>query len=244
MTLASIITVGDPRSSEAGLVAQARLGDELAIRKLIKANNQRLFRVARGVVRDDAEAEDVVQAAYVAAFTKLDGFREDARFSTWLTRIALNEALGRVRRRRPTTELDTLDQDGAADGGWTEQLPISLMPLAADSEISRSEMRHLIEDAIDSLPEAFRLVFILRDVEGLSQLETAAQLGLKVETVKTRLHRARQALRANIEEKVQGSFAEVFPFDGQRCNTMADRIVVALVKLGRVVPVDREKPNG
>ena len=244
MTLASIITVGDPRSSEAGLVAQARLGDELAIRKLIKANNQRLFRVARGVVRDDAEAEDVVQAAYVAAFTKLDGFREDARFSTWLTRIALNEALGRVRRRRPTTELDTLDQDGAADGVWTEQLPISLMPLAADSEISRSEMRHLIEDAIDSLPEAFRLVFILRDVEGLSQLETAAQLGLKVETVKTRLHRARQALRANIEEKVQGSFAEVFPFDGQRCNTMADRIVVALVKLRRVVPVDREKPSG
>lgn len=244
MTLASIIAVADPSITEAGLVAQARQGDELAIRKLIRANNQRLFRVARGVVRDDAEAEDVVQAAYVAAFTKLDGFREDARFSTWLTRIALNEAMGRVRRRRPTAELDSLDQDGAADSGWTEQLPISLMPLAADSEISRSEMRHLIEDAIDSLPEAFRLVFILRDVEGLSQLETAAQLGLKVETVKTRLHRARQALRASIEEKVQGSFAEVFPFDGQRCNTMADRIVVALVKLGRVVPVDRKEPNG
>lgn len=178
--------------SEQALVARARQGDEAAIRLLIKANNQRLFRVARGVLRNDGEAEDVVQASYMRAFTRLNGFRGESRFSTWLTRIALNEALGRVRRRRAITGLEALD--GEAEAGLAP-FPLSLVPLSADSEASRTEMRHLLEHAIDELPEAFRLVVILRDVEGLSTAEAAGQLGIRPETVKTRLHRARQLLR-------------------------------------------------
>jgi RNA polymerase sigma-70 factor (ECF subfamily) len=159
------------------------------------------------------------------AFTRLDGFRGEARFSTWLTRIALNEALGRRRRRRETTPLSVLD--AGADAGLAA-FPHSLVPLSADSEVGRTEMRLLLEHAIDELPEAFRLVVILRDVEGMSTAEAADQLGIRPETVKTRLHRARQLLRRAIEEKISGSFADVFPFDGARCDNMADRIVAAL----------------
>jgi len=215
-------------NGEPALVAQARQGNETAIRRLIKANNQRLFRVARGVLRDDADAEDVVQATYVKAFTHLDTFRGESRFSTWLTRIALNDALGRVRKRRVTTDLTALDTAAEADAGLVALLPISLVPLPADSEADRTEMRKLLEHAIDELPEAFRLVFILRDIEGLSAAEAADQLGIKPETVKTRLHRARQLLRATIEQRLAGSFADVFPFDGARCDNMADRVIGAL----------------
>lgn len=231
-------------TSEALLVGRARRGDEAAIRTLIKANNQRLFRVARGVLRDDAEAEDVVQASYVAAFTRLDGFREDARFSTWITRIALNDALSRVRRRRPQAALEAIDTAMEADAGWSARFPISLMPLAADSEVSRTEMRNLIEAAIDTVPEAFRVVFVLRDVEGMTLAEIAEHLDVKVETVKTRLHRARGQLRRIIEARVEGSFAEAFPFDGNRCDTMADKVVAALTRSGHVrAAVDPAKGN-
>lgn len=218
--------------SETALVAQARQGSETAIRRLIKANNQRLFRVARGVLRNDAEAEDVVQATYVKAFTHLETFREEARFATWLTRIALNDALGRVRKRRTTTDLTALDAAAEADTGLAALFPISLVPLPADSEADRTEMRKLLEHAIDELPEAFRLVFILRDIEGLSAAEAAGQLDIKPETVKTRLHRARQLLRATIERQIAGGFADVFPFDGARCDNMADRVIATLSSRG------------
>ncbi|WP_323014629.1 RNA polymerase sigma factor [Devosia sp.] len=241
MDVAPLPAVSPAPESEAGLVARARRGDEAAIRRLIKANNQRLFRVARSVMRDDAEAEDVVQAAYVAAFTALASFREDARFSTWLTRIALNEALGRLRRRRPQAGLEALDAAVEADAGWTARFPLSLMPLAADSEVGRSEMRHLIESAIDALPEPFRIVFVLREVEGMSLADIAAQLDLRPETVKTRLHRARKHLRAGLEERIKGTFSEAFPFDGWRCDRMADSVVAALRI--RTEAVDPKPPN-
>ena len=219
-------------ATEAALVTQARQGSEPAIRRLIKANNQRLFRVARGVLRNDAEAEDVVQATYVKAFTHLATFREEAQFSTWLTRIALNDALGRMRKRRTITDLTVLDLAAEADTGLAALFPISLVPLPADSEADRTEMRKLLEHAIDELPEAFRLVFILRDVEGLSAAEAASQLAIKPETVKTRLHRARQLLRATVEQRIAGSFTDVFPFDGVRCDNMADRVVATLLSRG------------
>ena len=218
--------------SEPALVAQARQGNEAAIRRLIKANNQRLFRVARGVLRNDAEAEDVVQATYVKAFAHLATFRGESQFSTWLTRIALNDAMGRVRKRRVTTDLTALDTAVQADAGLAALFPISLVPLPADSEAERTEMRRLLEYVIDELPEAFRIVFILRDIEGLSAAETASQLDIKAETVKTRLHRARELLRAALEKRVAGSFADVFPFDGARCDNMADRVIATLLSGG------------
>lgn len=229
MDLTTLGAAGTPAAdSEQALVAQARQGSETAIRRLIKANNQRLFRVARSVMRNDGEAEDVVQATYVKAFTHLDTFRGESQFSTWLTRIALNDALGRVRKRRVTTDLTALDAAVESDSGLGSLFPLSLVPLSADSEADRTEMRKLLEHAIDQLPEAFRLVFILRDVEGLSIAEAASQLGIKPETVKTRLHRARQLLRTTIEQQIAGSFADVFPFDGARCDSMADKVIAAL----------------
>ncbi|MGF7007242.1 RNA polymerase sigma factor [Aminobacter sp. BE322] len=207
------------------LVALARSGGENAVRALIKRNNQRLFRVARAVMRNDAEAEDVVQETYVRAFTRLDGFKGDAAFSTWLTRIALNEALTRVRRRRPMAGIEELDSAAAADGGRVIMFPTSLIPPGADTEAGRSQARELLEQAIDELPQTFRIVFILRDVEELSVEETATQLSIRPETVKTRLFRARRLMRSAIERRLSAGFAEVFPFDGRRCETMADRVV-------------------
>lgn len=214
--------------SEAELVELARQGGENAIRLLIERNNQRLFRAARSVLRNDGEAEDVVQETYVKAFTALASFRGEASFSTWLTRIALNEAVSRLRRRKPTSELEALDQAVSADAGLVSLFPLSLAPLPADMEAARSEMRQLLETAIDGLPEGFRTVFVLRDVEGLSTEETAEHLNIKPETVKTRLHRARRMLRVVLEEQLRGSFAELYPFDGARCAHMADRLIAVL----------------
>ena len=214
--------------SEAQLVARARQGDEEAIRTLIQRNNRRLFRVARSVLRDDFEAEDVVQETYVKAFTHLDGFRGEARFSTWLTRIAFNEAIGRKRRMRPTADIEVLDAMGLAGGSALPQPPLSLLPPAADNEVMRAEMREILEHAMDELPEGFRIVFVLRDIEGMSLEETASLLSLKPNTVKTRLHRAHRLLRRTIEQRFSVSFADIFPFDGERCVHMADRVVARL----------------
>ncbi|HEY0854001.1 MAG TPA: sigma-70 family RNA polymerase sigma factor, partial [Devosia sp.] len=168
MQLAVLRSQGETETdTDDKLVDLARLGGENAIRTLIKRNNRRLFRVARSVLRNDAEAEDIVQATYVKAFTRLDTFRGESRFSTWLTRIALNEALSRKRRRRPgveITELDELDQQG---GVAFANAPFSLVPPSADSEVMRMEMREALEAITDELPEGFRMVFVLRDVEGL-----------------------------------------------------------------------------
>jgi RNA polymerase sigma-70 factor (ECF subfamily) len=217
----------EPRRVAIGLVEAEHdrlrgLGPE-AVRALVARHNRRLFRAARGVVRNDAEAEDVVQEAYVRAFTHLDGFRGDAAFATWLTRIALNEALGRLRRRRPTADIAVLETARAAQGE-----PIVLTPLrppAPESEAGRAQFRRVLERAVDDLPEPFRLVFMLREIEGLSAEETGAVLGVRPETVKTRLHRARRLLRQAIEQALSAGFADIFPFDGARCAGMADRVV-------------------
>lgn len=201
---------------DAGLVDLARRRDEAAVRTLVSRHNRRLYRVARGVLRDDAEAEDVVQETYVRAFTRLDGFRGEASLATWLTRIALNEALGRLRRRRPHADLAALDA-AIADGGGPIVFPMSPAPAGPESEAGRAQVRQLLERAVDALPEGFRLVYLLRDVEGCSVEETATALELREETVKTRLHRARKQLRAALEDKVSGARGGVFEFMGARC---------------------------
>jgi RNA polymerase sigma-70 factor (ECF subfamily) len=214
--------------SDEELVEFARQGGENAIRLLVKRNNRRLFRVARAVVRDDAEAEDIVQETYLSAFTKLASFRGHARFSTWLTRIALNEALGRARKRRPSAELAKLDASDGVTGGLVIMFPTSLKPPGADAELAREQVRNVLEKAVDELPDPFRLVFILRDIEEMSTEDTASQLSLKPETVKTRLHRARRLMRLAVEKQFSATFSELFPFDGARCEGMAERVVERL----------------
>ena len=215
-------------ASEAELLSAARGGDEGAIRALIQANNQRLFRVARSVLRNDAEAEDVVQETYVRAFTRLASFEEKSAFSTWLTRIALNEALGRLRRRRNTVDLEALEQARTAGGAEVIAFPGSQQPASPETEAGRLEMKALLEELVDALPPDFRVVFVLRAVEELSTEETAAYLSIKPETVKTRLFRARKLIRAGIEERLSPAFGEIFPFDGARCVNMAERVVARL----------------
>ncbi|MBY3332835.1 RNA polymerase sigma factor [Rhizobium laguerreae] len=214
--------------SDADLVPLAKMGDEPAIRTIVQRHNQRLFRTARAIIRNDAEAEDVVQAAYVKAFTNLATFRGDAQLSTWLTRITLNEALGRVRARKNTTGLGEIDMQTMAPGGEVLQFPSSLSATDPEIELARSQARHLLENAVDELPDDFRAVFVLRDIEGMSTDEAASYLGIRPETAKTRLHRAPKMMRQSIEKQLSGAFSALFPFDGARCAFMADRVVAAL----------------
>jgi RNA polymerase sigma-70 factor, ECF subfamily len=216
-----------PSDADRGdLVRRALARDETAVRAIMKANNRRLYRLARGILRNDAEAEDVVQETYVRAFTRLDEFRGESSLSTWLSRIAMNEALGRLRRRRVGVDRSSLPQHRLE--AEIIQFPISATD-DPETSMAQREIREVVEHAIDELPEPFRLVFITRVLEGVNVEETAAILGLKPETVKTRLHRARAMLRANVEKKIGPIVMEAFPFAGQRCDRLTE---AALKRLG------------
>ena len=210
------------------LVAFAREGHESAVRILIQRHNQRLFRTARAIIRNDAEAEDVVQAAYVRAFTHLKDFRGEAQLGTWLTRIALNEALSRMRRLRELSGLEDFEMRISSSGGQVLPFPSAQAASDPETELSRNQARHLLEAAVDELPDDFRAIFVLRDIEGMSTEEAASHLGIRPETAKTRLHRARRMMRLSIEKQLSGAFRALFPFDGARCASMGDRVIAAL----------------
>lgn len=218
--------------SEDELVARARNRDEAAVRTIIRQNNQRLFRIVRAIVKDDSEAEDIVHETYIRAFTGLGKFRGESSLGTWLTRIAINEAYGRLRRRRPAVDLDSIAATHVADA---EIIPFPSWAAAqGDPErtMAQHEINQILERAIDALPEAFRIVLVARLVEEMSIEETASLLGLRPETVKTRLHRARARLRADLERQVGPMLTAAFPFAGRRCERMADAVVAHLRLLG------------
>jgi len=212
-------------TDDAELVRRARARDEATIRAIMQANNRRLYRIARGILRNDSEAEDVVQETWVRAFTHLESFRGDSSLATWLARIAMNEALGRLRRARPSVELNALPP-GALEA------QIIQFPLAASEDpektMAQREIQHVVEHAIDDLPEAFRIVFITRVIEGMNVEETAELLDLKPETVKTRLHCARTMLRENVERKIGPVVMEAFPFAGKRCERLTEAVLKRL----------------
>ncbi len=215
---ATMAAVGDDE-----LVCRARGRDEDAVRTITQRYNRRLFRVARSILRNDAEAEDVVQETYVRAFTGLDLFRGDASFGTWIMRIAMNEALGRLRKQRPTV-------DWASYGENRTQAEIINFPASAvsndpEKSMAQSEIRAILERAIDELPDAFRAVFVARLVEGMTVEETADLFGLRAETVKTRLHRARGLLRDALDKQLGPALTSTFPFDGRRCKRMTERVL-------------------
>lgn len=215
---------------EADLVLAARDGNEAAVRELIRRLNPRLFRVARGIVASDVDAEDVVQSTYLAAFAKLEGFRAQASFTTWATRIAINTAKMHLRRERYNEVYDTVTEHNTSQ--------ILAFPVQgsqpAETSVARAEIRSLVEKAVADLPPDLRLTFILRETEGLSTAATAQQLQINTITVKTRLFRARLLLRASLEQKVRGGFEDIFPFDGRRCTDMADRVVATLKAKGYI----------
>ncbi|MHB2206343.1 RNA polymerase sigma factor [Methylobacterium sp. CM6257] len=215
-----------PPADEAELLEQARRQDPAAVRQMLQQHNRRLYRIARSIVRDESEAEDVLQEAYVRAFTHLNTFRGEARFSTWLTRIVINEALGRLRRQRPALDPSV----GRAPNIGAQIIPFPHASASLDPEalMAQHEVRTLLEQAIDRLPDAFRTVLVARLVEDLSTEETAALLGLRPETVKTRLHRARRLLRRDLEERIGPVLADVFPFAGLRCKRLTDAVLERL----------------
>lgn len=218
--------------TEADLIRRANQRDAAAIRSIIQANNRRLYRVARSIVRDDQDAEDVLQEAYLRAFSALADFRQDSRLSTWLTRIVLNEALQR-KRRRVEVPADGVSKP-EAPSAEVIPFPLSGQP-AVDPEraMAQSEICKLLERAIDNLPDEFRTVLIARTLEGMSIEETADLLALRPETVKTRLHRARVLLKAELAEHIEPFFTDVFPFDGRRCERLTTAV---LEKIARMAP--------
>ncbi len=212
---------------ESDLVRCAQRGERDAIRAIMRRCNQRLFRTARALLRDEAEAEDVVQEAYMRAFANIGAFRGESSVLTWLTRIALNEANGRLRRRKVLVGVDQIEA-AQASGAHVIMFPGADPAATPEADAARAEVRRFIEAAIDDLPDAFRLVFIMRDVEECSMAETAACLGIREETVKTRLHRARRMLRAALSERLAATLPEAFPFLGERCDRITEAVLARL----------------
>ncbi|KLK89682.1 RNA polymerase sigma factor [Microvirga vignae] len=210
---------------DGALVERVRNQDGAAVRLIMQRHNRRLYRVARSVLKDDAEAEDVVQETYVRAFTHLDGFRGEAQLSTWLTRIALNEALGRLRRRRIVVDLKDIDAINDQGEARVIYLPSARQDSDPEAATARAEVRRLLERAVDQLPDPFRAVFVLRDIEEMSTEETATHLGLRPETVKTRLHRARRLLRQSLDRTLSSAVDDVFPCAGTRCARITETVL-------------------
>ena len=199
--------------TDAEIVERVRAGETALFEILMRRHNQRIYRAARAVIKDEADTEDVMQQAYINAFTHLSQFQDRSQFSTWLTRITVHEALARRRKWKPEeTSEDVMET-------LTSPQP------DPERQAYAAELRRVLEAAVDSLPETYRLVFMLRDIEGLSTSETAAGLELSDEAVKTRLHRARAMVRSAITERIGASTAEAFAFQAPRC----DRVVAAVM---------------
>jgi RNA polymerase sigma-70 factor (ECF subfamily) len=228
MQTAAVAATELDRLDDRTLVERARNQDGAAVRLLMQRHNRRLYRVARSVLNDEAEAEDVVQETYVRAFTHLDGFRGEAQLSTWLTRIALNEALGRLRRRRIMVGLKDIDAINDQGEARVIYLPSARQDSDPEAAAARAEVRRLLERAVDQLPDPFRMVFVLRDIEEMSTEETATHLGLRSETVKTRLHRARRLLRQSLDTTLSSTLGDLFPCAGSRCTRITEAVLTRL----------------
>jgi RNA polymerase sigma-70 factor (ECF subfamily) len=211
-------------------VALARLcgrRDREAVRHVVTANNQRLFRAAWSILKDRAEAEEAVQAGYLSAVTAIDKFEGRSSLSTWLTRIVINEALGRLRSQRRRRE--QLENEGVTlMETYRERLAQASAEPPPDVSVAREQLRLLIERSVADLPDNFRSVFVLREIEGLSVDDTAEALGIPAATVKTRLHRARAKLQQALAPEVKGAFSGSFPFAGADCAAMTERVLEAL----------------
>ena len=210
-------------STDSELVDAIRRGDLRALEVLMRRHNRTLYRTARAILRDDAEAEDAVQEAYLRAYRALDSFRGESKLSTWLVRIAANEALMRRRRDVRSAEVIAVDAAVAPD----ELASDTIMPNPADPERDtlRAEMRKILEARIDALPESYRAVFVLRALEELSVEETAAALEIPEATVRTRFFRARALLREALAREIDRSFEDAFAFAGARCDRIVARVL-------------------
>jgi RNA polymerase sigma factor (sigma-70 family) len=225
MMPAKLIEVGRLEDlDDTALVERAQQRDGAAFWLIMKRHNQRLYRVAHGILGDDVETEDVVQEAYARAFAHLSDFRREARLSTWLTRIVLNEALARRQRRR-MADARTFEAIHDPTSPFAIITPLSVQAPNPEAATALTEIRLLLERAVNNLPESFRIVFVMRDIEEMSTEETALHLGLRPETVKTRLHRARRLLREQLQDELAAVFTDTFPFAGTRCDGFTQAVL-------------------
>ncbi len=226
----SVTAATTPLFDEQDVIARARRGDEAAVRTIVRQNNRRLFRVARSILKDDWEAEDAVQEAYVRGFSRLSEFEGRSSLSTWLTRIVVNEALGRLRKRRPSADFADVER-GVVDNGQLVPFPLAAPQLDPERAMAQSQLNNVLEKAIDALPDVYRVVLVARVIEEMSVEETAALFDLEPATVKTRLHRARALLRRELEGSVGPMLTDTYQFGGARCERMADRVIARLNEL-------------
>ena len=212
--------------SDEELVRRIRGGDTALFEVLMRRYNTRLYRVARAILRDDAEAEDVMQQAYVNAYMQLEQFADRAKFATWLTKIAVYEALARTRRAKRET---TVKADEGAEGTFMDRLPSP--DRTPEAAAYGRELGGLLESAVGALPESFRSVFMLRDVEGMSTSETAESLGINEDTVKTRLFRARAQLRRLLTAQIGAEAPAAFQFPATRCDRVVRHVMERIAVL-------------
>jgi len=212
--------------SDTEIARRIGLGDRHAFELLMRRYNQTLYRTARSILRDDAEAEDAVQEAYLLAYRAMGAFRGDAKLSTWLIRIVVNEAIARSRKRSRRAQIIQLSSGAPEpEADVPEENMSESTPEQPEHAAMRTQTRRLLETKIDALPEAFRTVFVLRALEELTVEETAASLGIPVATVRTRYFRAKGLLREALAREVDFAFGDAFAFAGGRC----DRIVAGVL---------------
>lgn len=217
--------IAEPDLPDVELAHRIVAGDHKSFEVLMRRFNRPLYRTARSIVKDDTDAEDVVQEAYLLAYRNMHAFRGDARLLTWLTRIVVNQSIAQSRKKNRQAEVIALD--GGAT--WKEAAEMNNDDLSRDqpeSSAARAEARRLIERKIDQLPEAFRTVFVLRSLEEISVEETAVCLGIPEATVRTRYFRAKALLRESLSREIDFALEDAFAFAGDRC----DRIVAGVLR--------------
>jgi RNA polymerase sigma-70 factor (ECF subfamily) len=222
------LSVPSEACSDAELVSYALAGNDLAFAQIMRRHNRLLFRAARSILKNDDETQDALQEAYLRAWRALASFRSDARLSTWLVRIVVNEALGRLRR----TGAQVLPLNAAVDSdGETPEVQMHANPDdQPDYTAMRAELRQQIEARIDTLPDAFRTVFMLRGVEELSVEEVAAALAIPEATVRSRFFRARSLLREGLSRDIDMAVGDAFSFAGPRCDRIVEGVLAKIAR--------------
>lgn len=218
----------DPAMPDDRLAVLVGQGDHAAFRLLMRRHNQAMFRAARSILRDEAEAEDAVQEAYLQAFRRIGDFRGESKLSTWLVRIGVNEALGRLRRRRRTAAVISLEGDRPVEWEAAMETTHGAQAEEPEHEAMRAQTRRLLEAKIDRLPDAFRTVFVLRALEETSVEDAAAILGIAEATVRTRYFRARALLRDSLSRELDLAQDGAFRFLGDRCDRIVERVMARL----------------
>jgi RNA polymerase sigma-70 factor (ECF subfamily) len=231
---------GEGRTDDLASARLIREHDGRAFEEVMRAHNRMLYRIARSILKDDAEAEDAVQETYLAAYRHIGSFRGGSKLSTWLARILMNEAYGRLRKRKHTgfvVPVQSEMRSGETLESHPEGTVIDETVEQPEAAAMRTELRQLLERRIDALPEPFRSVFVMRDVEEMSVEETAACLDLPPATVRTRAFRARALLRESLSSDIDLATVDAFGFDGPRCDRVVSTVLqrLALI-LSRVAP--------